>query len=153
DGVAQGVGSVITAGGVLLLGNGAFDLGEVNSNNNHIAMLAADVGDVTGGAIGFRNAPGNALTIGSLGGTNGIQTDATVILTADRMTFSQNVDAGTGAVTLTTANAAETINLGSGTGGLELPDGVLDRIITSGTLTIGDGDHTGAIVVSGNVSP
>jgi filamentous hemagglutinin family protein len=151
NGATQGPGAVISTsgtGGVRLIGN------PVNTNNfnlnqnNNVANLAAS----TNGSVTFRNAAGaaNTLTVASVGGTNGITTGGSAVtLIADEMALSQNINAGTGSVQLTSSDAAIAINLGTGTAGLNFTDATLERVVTSGQLTIGDNDHTGAITVSG----
>lgn len=151
NGAIQNGGSVISTSGtgsVRLLGNGGFTNTFNLNQNNNVANLAAS----TNGSVIFRNAAGssNTLNVNTVGGTVGIATaGSSVQLIADQMLFSQNVNAGTGSVQLTTSTASRAINLGTATGGLDLTDAKLERILTSQILTIGDNAHTGAITVSG----
>ncbi|MCW5576079.1 MAG: filamentous hemagglutinin N-terminal domain-containing protein, partial [Burkholderiales bacterium] len=146
NGATQGPGSAITttgAGGVRLLGAGNFNLNQ----NNDVANLAANIN----GSLTFRNTSATTtLTVGSVGGTNGITTGGSALtLIADEMAFTQNINTGAGSVTLTSNDAARVISLGTGTAGLNFSDATLERVVTSGQLTIGDNAHTGAITVSG----
>src|SRR5690606_21420827 len=147
NGATQGAGSVITttgAGGVRLLGNLANSNNFNLNQNNDISNLAAN----TNGSVTFRNAGAGTLTVGTVGGTSGIGTaGSAVTLIADEMAFSQNINAGTGSVTLTSNTAARAISLGTDPAGLNFTDATLERVVTSGQLVIGDNAHTGAITV------
>ena len=154
DGASQSSGSVIstsTGGGVLLLGNGGFTNNFNLNQNNDVARLAAN----SNGSVTFRNTSSTTLTVDSVGGTSGITTSgSSVTLIADEMSFNQNINAGTGSITLSSNNVARAINLGTTSAiDLNLTDAMLDRVFTSGMLTIGDNAHTGSITVVSDVSP
>ncbi|MBX3665604.1 MAG: filamentous hemagglutinin N-terminal domain-containing protein, partial [Burkholderiales bacterium] len=149
NGASQGPGSTISTsptGGVRLLGNVA-NTNNFNLNqNNDVANLAVS----TNGSVTFRNTSATTLTVGGVGGTNGITTNGSAVtLIADEMAFTQNITTGAGSVTLTSNDAARAINLGTNTAGLNLSDATLERVFTGGQLTIGDNAHTGSITVSG----
>jgi hypothetical protein len=163
SGVAEGTGSVITAGSLRLQGTGTFTLAQANA----VGTLAANVT----GALSFTN--GGALTIGMVLTTPGITSNntpvsiivsgagnpltvnnainvgsATVTLTADQMMINAPVT-GNGGITLQPFTVTRTIGLGDpmtgAMGDFFLGQPQINRLSTTGTLTIGRTNGTGAV--------
>ena len=103
NGVVQSGGS-IRAGGLRLLGAGAFDL---NLAANDIATLAANI---TGAASALTYRDANGFAIGTVGATSGIAlgTGAANVVTLN----------GTGDITFNTAISAGAATINAGTGNL-----------------------------------
>ncbi|MDD4907515.1 MAG: hypothetical protein PHJ00_00475 [Candidatus Omnitrophica bacterium] len=103
-GVSQSAATTLTADKLLLLGSGIFNL---NQATNNINILAANI---TGGPLTYQDT--DTLTIGSVSGTDGITTGGNDVTlnTGNTLTIANDIDAGTGTVTLnpTAGGAAET---------------------------------------------
>ena len=151
----------ITATNVLLLGTGGSYT--LNSSSNAVTgigpgapgTLAANTASGTG-AVSFNNG-GNALSIGSVGSTNGVTTGTLTLTDAHTVTQTQPITATNlallgsgGTYTLTsTSNTVGTlaVNTGSGTGSVNFNDGgntlSIGQVgttvgVTTGTLTLTD---------------
>ncbi len=111
-GVNQTAGT-IAANGLQLLGGGAFSLAQAGNNVSTIA------GSLTG-ALTYTDA--DALSVGSVGGTNGITTAGDdVSLSSGPMTLAQGLSAGVGNITLSASSGGVTQSAGAITaGGLRL---------------------------------
>jgi|GEM_PF-4389416 len=122
-----------------------------NTTSGNVSV--SDAGSVTisgsnagGGTFtAIAGGAGNTLTVA---GTNIAAGTGTVTLEADEMTLTGTVTAN-GGVTLRT-NTAIAINVENGTGGLDFTDADLNKIFTTGTLTLGGVNETGITVGSGN---
>jgi len=142
-------GGALTAAGLKIAGSGAFNL---NQAGNQVGTLAAAVS----GGLSYTDA--GLLTVGSVGGTNGISTaGASVTLVADRLAINQNINTAGGGINLKPLSATQKIDLGSASdataGTLELSAAEISRLMSGGgTLTFGDAAINGAITVSAPVS-
>ncbi|MCX7109689.1 MAG: filamentous hemagglutinin N-terminal domain-containing protein, partial [Proteobacteria bacterium] len=137
-------GSIIGTGigtGLQLLGTGPFNL---NQNGNNVTTLAANT---SGGAITYRDA--DALVVGSVNGTVGMtSTNQAVTLTAGgNLSINNDLDAGSGAVNLTTTAGGNIIGAGGkittvdtavnggltldAAGGIGVIDGIGKPVLTS----------------------
>src|SRR5581483_3722863 len=105
------------------------------AGNNDVGTFAAAV---TGPGSGVQLADINTLIIGTVDGVSGITTsNGLITLTADDLDIQQNVNAGTGRVTLQPFTTGRGTDLGTNAAGqLGLTDAELDRI-AAGTLQIG----------------
>jgi len=121
---AQSIGETgsITANSLFLEGNGTFNL---NSGNNSVVTLAADT---TGGNFTFTNI--GALTVGMVNGANGIIdiNNNVTLNTGNTLTLANNINVGTGVITLNTT-----------TGGISQSSGALTA---NGLLLTGAGTDT-----------
>ncbi|NDK17349.1 MAG: hypothetical protein GW911_35430, partial [Armatimonadetes bacterium] len=113
--VTQGAG-VVTASGLQLLGPGGFTL---TTNTNDVVTLAAEV---TGAGNAFTYVDADALSIGSVGGTDGVRTNNGAI----------NISTVAGNLTVTNTAAANDVwsnSSDAGTGGtMTLTAGGLDSL-------------------------
>jgi len=147
-GVNQSAGA-LTATGLKLSGSGSFNLDQAT---NSVGTVAANVS----GGVSLTNT--GLLTVGSVGGTNGVTTGgASVTLTADRMAITQDITTAGGGITLKPLTAAQKINLGAATDGnadtLELSTSEIARLKSSaGGLTFGNTAINGQITVSAPIS-
>ncbi len=89
-----------------------------------------------------------------MGAANIATANGDVNLTADDMTINGNLVLGSGNLVLTTTDAGQVIDLGNVSTGarLGLEDAELDRISTSGNVTIGTSSQTAGITVSNGIS-
>jgi hypothetical protein len=119
---------------------------------------------VTLGSITFNNTANILTTAGaalSLTATTSItpgnlaSSGGDISLTADDLTITQPVNAGTGRVTLKASSAGRPIDLGSAldpAGSLNLSDNELNEVQTGSVLQVGDAS-AGDITVSATISP
>src|SRR5579872_2190899 len=127
----------IVSAGSVLLGN----------TGNDISTLAAAVSN----GLTFNNGT-NALTVGTVDGQQGIfASNSAISLTADAMTITQAINAGTGIVTLAPFTASQTVNIGVGNsaGVLGFTDAGLGQV-TASALRIDD--PTNSIDIAGAVT-
>ena len=144
--VATGAGSLVTAAGNLTVSGG-------NTISLTAVGVTVDTGVTVTGPAGITlNAGIGTLT---LSGTASLSSTASAIdLIADLVSISggSSIAATTGPVRLSSADIARAITLGNGASGLGWSNAALNRIVTSGTLTIGDSAHTGSIATDNAVS-
>ncbi|WP_346309133.1 YDG domain-containing protein, partial [Limnohabitans sp.] len=135
--ITHNASGFVNAGNLLLLGGGTITL---NNTSNAIGTLAASgVGSLT-------YVDSDALTIGTLGGTNGVSATGAVSIgtRTGNLTLSRNV-----ATTLTSSTSAVVLNAGitaaagTSTGG---------NIIVSGTPTVTVGSGSRATLFSGSIT-
>lgn len=112
SGIAQAPTASITVPKLGIMTYGNVQLTE----GNNVGTLAAQL-YTNGATFDFTNAPGNALTIGSVPGAfiSGVQTfssSASIALNADAMTISDSVNAGLGTVTIRPTSASVKVDLG-----------------------------------------
>lgn len=136
-----GGGSITSSGALTLAGlklSAGTSTATLNNVANVVGTLAANVNSLV-----FRN--NGAMTIGSVGGMNGITATGTVdVATASgNLTIAQNI------ATSSTANNAITLNAASGTAAGTATGG---NIILSGTPTITTGANGRATLYTGSVS-
>ena len=159
-GISVFTGGIITAGGsglVTVNGTGGSGTGGnhhgilIQVSNSKITSGGGNV-DVTAtpgtggsGSVGFYTASTGSVTTATNGGT--------INISADHMTLSGPVTAGTGAVTLRQKTNGKSIDLGAADSAttLGLSDAELD-LVTAGTLAIGD-SNSGDITISAAISP
>jgi|GEM_PF-1131716 len=141
SGGANQTGGSLTAGSLLLSGTGTYTL---NQASNNVGTLAANVN----GTISYTDT--NALTVGTVGATNGITTsnDAVTLNTGNTLTLTKNIDVGSATLTLNPTAGGVTATLGSVTAGNLLLTGV-------GTYTLDNANNdvgTLAANVNGAIS-
>ncbi len=142
SGVDQ-TGGAIFADELLLLGTGTFSL---DQPGNDVGTLAADIdGELT-------YVEGDALIVGTVNLTNGISTvNDNVTLSANNLTLTGPVFAGTAAVNLQPTTASRPITLGTKPGtSLGLLQSDLNQI-TAGVLRIGTMSIFGGIQITGDI--
>jgi hypothetical protein len=144
------VGSVIQTGAVAVANLSISAGGDVQLTNsgNHVGTLAA----VASGTFSFTDA--SPLIIGTVGATSGITAAGEPItLTANNLDVEQQINAGTGTVTLRPLSPGQTIGLGSADSAslLGLTDAELDHV-SAGVLRIGKSD-AGTIGLNAAISP
>jgi hypothetical protein len=160
-------GAVDTTGGTSLATSGALT---VSGTGSIKAGAGSGVDLTTGGDMtlsGGVTAPAGATLrvigtdriLAQNGGTLKT-TDTAIALIADEMMLASAIDAGSGAVTLKPNNTTDAIQLGVAAAStndfaatLELSDSELNTISTTGGLTIGASNNTGAITVVGVLTP
>jgi len=171
-GNSAGFGVVRSAGGSIKL----VAERNINLDANGYVQVTGGSGSITaiaGGAITLTTSPGNianapffqtnggaiTLTCGfadqltlTSTGTNAIASNGgNITLTADGMSISKGVNAGTGNMLIQQASAGEIIGLGTASGVLTLSTAALN-FVTAKTLTIGNAT-AGEILLSGTVAP
>ncbi|MFH1043834.1 MAG: hypothetical protein V1796_01955, partial [Pseudomonadota bacterium] len=116
-------------------------------------------GSVTAPAGATLNVIGSDRILTQNGGTLAT-TDSPIALIADEMMLTSVINSGSGAVTLKPNNTGDAIQLGVATAAtnnaaatLELADSELNTVTTTGGLTVGASNHTGAITVAGALTP
>src|SRR4029078_13065476 len=138
-GVSQSAGATITASKLLLLGKGTFSLNEAND----VGTLAANVN----GTISYNDI--NALTIGTVGTTNGITTsddDVKLTVLLGGLAINQAVNLGAGDLTLDVRGAAAVTQTATG---LITASGL--QLLGSGTVNLDqDGNNVVTIAASYN---
>ncbi len=150
----------ITTGSLQLLGSGGYDL---SNAGNAVATLAANMNGV------LIYADSDALTVGSVNGTNGITTaDNDVVLSTGALTLSQDVNAGAGDVRLVssgtitqTGGAVTAANLGMRAAGTIDVNSATNNVATlaattsAGTITYQDADAltVGTVTALGAFTP
>ncbi|MBE0627388.1 MAG: hypothetical protein IH606_21525, partial [Burkholderiales bacterium] len=151
-GVTVNVGGALTSSGTITAGAGA-------------GVMATSVGDmtisdnVTGPSGVTLNVTGADRMLTQNGGTIGTA-DSPIALVADEMILTSAINSGGGAVTLKPNSTADAIQLGVAAAStdnsaamLELSDGELNTVATTGGLTVGASNHAGAITVVGALAP
>ena len=141
--LTQGNAAKITANQLLLQGTGAFNLAQPG---NAIGTIAANVGSLSL----YNSSP---LTVGTVGGVDGITATGGVTLAADRMTVNKNVRTP-GELTIYTLTDTKDINVGGTDDGSNLflqssyftPDSVLGGGYSS--ITLGRSTHNGDINIT-----
>src|SRR5262245_3231584 len=145
-----GVGTVSETAPIRLANLSISASGDVPLNSgNNVAVLAASVG----GTLSFTNA--SALFIGSvfLGATGITAANHDVTLTANRLDVQEQINAGTGIVTLQPLSAGQAISLGGAdsAGVLGLTDAELDHV-TASVLRIGNTSIQGNLTLTGQIT-
>ena len=133
-GVDETTGAILT-NGLLLTGNGTFDL---NNSNNAVGTIAANIN----GSLSYTDA--NTLTIGTVGGVNGV-TDTAATGVVSLTSNGSILDPTAASITANTINLTAADNIGSGTGDVSTNPVVTDSpflnvIATSGNVYL---DSTG----------
>jgi len=137
----QSIGTVtqtaaLTANSLALLGSGSFTL--TNSSNNTSTLAASGVG-----SLSYVNS--NALTLGTVGTTNGVAATGAVNIgtTAGDLTVAQNVGTTNATASALVLNAGIGAAAGIATGG---------NIVISGSPAISTGTNGRATLYSGSIS-
>src|SRR4029079_5892261 len=136
-GVSQSAGATITASKLLLLGKGTFSLNEAND----VGTLAANVN----GTISYNDI--NALTIGTVGTTNGITTsddDVKLTVLLGGLAINQAINLGAGDLTLDVRGAAAVTQSATG---LITASGL--QLLGSGTVNL-DQDGNNVVTIAAN---
>ncbi|NBS13526.1 MAG: filamentous hemagglutinin N-terminal domain-containing protein, partial [Verrucomicrobia bacterium] len=144
--------SGISVNQLSLRAGGAVDMGQTASlvgdtvTGNQVNFLAAQVGG------DFSFADQNTLTVGSVDGVSGISTGGgSATLTANDMVISQDINTGAGNITLQPLTQATPISLNSTSlsagSSLSLSETELQKLVSSGVLTIGRSNGAGQITV------
>ena len=111
-------------------------------------VITSDLSAPTGvSLILFAVPPLGVLT---MNGNKILTTNGPVLISANEINFGGTtpINAGTGAVTILPVSPLQTIHLGTGTGGLDFSEAVLNGIV-AGSLTIGSASTYGDIIVGG----
>jgi hypothetical protein len=151
-------------GAINITGTGAASTGAFSTHGVNVRSggnVAANNGDITVNGTGGNGTDNAGFNLAPLGGGI-LQTIGTGNITVNADTIRINpvagnatVSAGANAVTLRQKTNGVAINLGSAVDStantLELSDGELDRIVSAGTLNVGNGS-SGAITVSANIT-
>ncbi|TSA10394.1 MAG: hypothetical protein D4R74_14855 [Betaproteobacteria bacterium] len=160
-------GAVDTTGNTSLATSGALNVtgaGSITVGAGSTVTLASGSdmtlsGSVTAPAGATLNVIGTDRLLTQNGGTLATN-DSAIALIADEMVLASAIKSGSGAVTLKPNNTADAIQLGVAAAStnnsaamLELSDSELNTIATTGGLTVGAGNNTGAITVAGALTP
>ncbi|MBE0621635.1 MAG: S-layer family protein, partial [Burkholderiales bacterium] len=160
-------GAVNTTGNTSLATSGELNVtgaGSITAGAGSTVTLTAGgdmrlSGSVTAPAGATLNVTGTDRILKQTGGTVAT-TNSAVVLIADEMELTSAINSGSGAVTLKPNNPADAIQLGVATAAtnnaaatLELSDSELNTITTTGGLTVGASNNTGAITVAGVLTP
>ena len=160
-------GAVNTTGNTSLASSGALNVtsaGSITTGAGSTVTLTtgSDMtlsGSVTAPAGATLNVIGTDNILTQNGGTLST-TNSAIALIADEMMLTSAINSGSGAVTLKPNNPADAIQLGVASAStnnsaamLELSDSELNTISTTGGLTIGAANNTGAITVAGALAP
>jgi hypothetical protein len=151
--------SLATSGALKVSGTGSISTGAGSTVTLNTGSDMTLSGSVTAPAGARLNVIGTDRILTQNGGT--LSTiDSAIALIADEMMLTSAIDSGSGAVTLKPNNIADAIRLGVAAAStndiaatLELSDSELNTIATTGGLTIGAGNNTGAITVVGALTP
>jgi len=137
-------GDIFNFSSLTFIGGGAVSITEDSLLANNLSASGSN--SAPGAQVNLTVQGGGTLTVnaGNISSNNG-----DITLSADDMTITGTVNAGTAIVTLQQAGAAgRPIDLGTNTGGtLGLTDAELDRV-TASILRIGRTDNAGAIGIS-----
>ncbi len=160
-------GAVNTTGNTGLATSGALHVsgtGSIAAGAGSVVTLTTGgdmtlSGSVTAPAGATLNVVGTDRILTQNGGTLATS-DSAIALIADEMILTGAIDSGSGAVTLKPNNPTDAIELGAAAAStknsaatLELSDSELNTITTTGGLTIGASNNTGAITVAGAITP
>ncbi|MCX7142725.1 MAG: hypothetical protein NT123_16980, partial [Proteobacteria bacterium] len=152
SGVTASAGTTFSDSGTITAGSGA----SVSATSGGDMTIS---GNVTGPAGVTLKVTGADRILTHSGGTIS-STNSAVSLIADEMVLTSTVNAGSGAVVIKPNNAADAIQLGAAAAAtnnaastLELSNSELNTITTTGGLTIGASNNTGAITVAGALTP
>ena len=151
--------SLATSGALTVTGTGSIAAGAGSTVTLTSGSDMTISGSVTAPAGATLDVTGTDRILTQNGGTIAT-TDSVVALIADEMMLTSAINSGSGAVTLKPNNPADAIQLGVATAAtnnaaatLELSNDELNTITTTGGLTIGAGNNTGAITVVGALTP
>jgi len=137
--------STISTSGTTTTGEGLTlsSLTNITLNNNVTAggavVIDPDSNDT--GLGSFTIASGQTLSTAAA--------NATISITGVSIDINGNIASGSGNITITPSQAGTSIGLGGGAGTISITDAELDRISTTGTLTIGDATNTTTVTVDG----
>jgi hypothetical protein len=140
---ATGATSISTSGSI---STGALTLSSiigVTLNNNVTAGGAVVIDPDT------NNTGSGTFTIASGQTLSTAAANATISITGVSFVLDGSIASGSGNITITPSQAGTSIGLGSGSGTISITDAQLDRISTTGTLTIGDATNTTTVTVDG----
>ena len=151
--------SLATSGALTVSGAGSITAGAGSTVTLTSGSDMTLSGSVTAPAGATLDVTGTDRILTQNGGTIGT-TNSAVALIADEMILTSAINSGSGAVTLKPNNPADAIQLGVATAAtnnaaatLELSNDELNTIATTGGLTIGAANNTGAITVAGALTP
>ena len=151
--------SLTTSGTLNVTGTGSITAGAGSTVTLTTGSDMTLSGSVTAPAGATLNVIGTDRILTQNGGTLAT-TNSAVALIADEMMLTSAINSGSGAVTLKPNNPTDAIQLGVATAAtnnaaatLELSNSELNTITTTGGLTVGASNNTGAITVVGALTP
>ena len=151
--------SLATSGALNVSGTGSITAGAGSTVTLTTGSDMALSGSITAPAGATLNVTGTDRVLTQNGGTLAT-TNSAVALIADEMMLTSAINSGSGAVTLKPNNTTDSIQLGVATAAtnnaaatLELANSELNTITTTGGLTVGAANNTGAITVVGALTP